>query len=100
MKELETNDLSNLKGYSLIDFYATWCGPCTVLKPILEKIEKEYDDINFYSIDIDNNKDLIKEYNISSVPTVLFLEDGEIISSSVGFIPEKMITNFIQKCKG
>ena len=98
MKEINALEFEKLSGYSLVDFSATWCGPCRMLKPILEKLDNEYENVNFYSIDVDNEPDLCAKLNINSVPFVIFMKDNEVVSSFTGFIPEKMIKNFIEKC--
>lgn len=62
---------------AVFDFNATWCGPCRMLAPILEELAEEYKGrVNFYSIDVDNNKDLAKNLKIRSIPYVLFFKNG------------------------
>lgn len=71
-----------IKGKVLVDFFATWCGPCRMLSPILEDISKEHDVIK---VDIDNFEELAVRYGIESIPTVISFENGEIKNRRVGF---------------
>ena len=81
----------------LIDFYADWCGPCKRLSPIVDKVAKENIDVKFVRIDVDNNKELANRYNVSSIPTLVVIENGEEIDRSVGLIPEDKVLNLIGK---
>ena len=72
-------------GKVLVDCYATWCGPCRMLAPVIEEIEKERSDIKFYKLDVDNNPDTSIKYGIMSIPTLLLFENGELKNQSVGF---------------
>ena len=73
------------EGKVLVDCYATWCGPCRMLAPVIEEIEKERSDIKFYKLDVDNNPDTSIKYGIMSIPTLLLFENGELKNQSVGF---------------
>ena len=68
----------------IVDFNATWCGPCRMLKPILEDVEKEHDEISFGSVDVDKEKLLSEEYGVSSIPCLIFFKDGVEVSRSIG----------------
>lgn len=81
----------------LIDFYADWCGPCKRLSPIVDKVAKEKTDVKFVRIDVDNNKELANRYNVSSIPTLVVIENGKEINRSVGLIPEDSILTLIGK---
>lgn len=73
----------------VIDFWATWCGPCKLMNPILDEIEQEYVDslvIHRYDIDVDSEK--VKEYNIQSVPTYVVLKDGIEVDRIIGAKPK------------
>lgn len=75
------------EGYSLIDMYADWCGPCRAMSPILEQFEKTHQNINVFKIDVDKNQNLAAEYNITSIPCFIILEDGTEIGRIVGAMP-------------
>ena len=85
-----------MKNVELIDFYATWCGPCKSLAPVIEEINKENEELKVTKIDVDQNADLTSEYGVMSVPTVFIKKDGEIVDSFNGFKPKEFIENLIQ----
>lgn len=87
------------KGLVVCDFFATWCGPCRMLAPILEDVSENRDDAVFLKVDVDENYDLAKSFGIMSVPTVLFFKDGTLIDKSIGLINSEKINQFIDKNK-
>ena len=73
----------------VIDFYATWCGPCKQLAPIIEKMEKKYaGKIAFSRVDVDAEPQLAEQYNITAMPTLVFIKGGEVIDVAVGLMSE------------
>lgn len=85
------------KRYVIIDFYASWCGPCKMLSPILDKISDEYKNINFYKVNIDLEPTLAKKLNIQSIPTVLFFRNAKLVDMFVGYRNQIDIKNLIIK---
>ena len=83
------------KGECVVDFSATWCGPCRMLEPILEEISEERPDIAFYSVDVDKNRELAEVYSIMSVPAVFIFEDGEIKSYFIGLKTKEEVEKFL-----
>jgi thioredoxin 1 len=81
----------------VVDFYADWCMPCRFLSPLLEKLSKEYKDVEFYKINVDENQELAFEYGISSIPTVLFFRRGRVVGGFVGAMPENMIREELER---
>ena len=79
----------------LIDFYATWCGPCKVWSPIVEEIAKENDDIKVVKIDVDEEEELANKYGVISIPTLIVIENGEVINKSVGVISKEEIESML-----
>jgi thioredoxin 1 len=68
-----------------VDFWAEWCGPCRAVSPIVEELSKEYGDkVNFVKLNVDENNDLARKYNVFSIPTLAIFKDGEVISQKVG----------------
>jgi thioredoxin 1 len=84
----------------VVDFYADWCMPCRFLSPLLEKLSKEYKDVEFYKINVDENQELAFEYGISSIPTVLFFRRGRVVGGFVGAMPENMIREELERALG
>jgi len=72
-------------GKVLVDCFATWCGPCRMLSPIIDDLAKEISDYSFYKLDVDKNENIAREYGIMSIPTLLIFENGELKQTLVGF---------------
>lgn len=70
--------------FSLLKFYADWCGPCKKMAPTITKLETEFPDIKFISVDIDDSTDLVKKHGVKSVPTLILLDGEKEISRVVG----------------
>ena len=68
----------------VIRFTAKWCGPCKQLAPIMKQLEEENKDVEFETIDLDNDKELASEYGVKSIPTLIFLKDGKEVDRLVG----------------
>ncbi|MFH7242858.1 MAG: tetratricopeptide repeat protein [Spirulina sp.] len=80
----------------LVDFYATWCGPCQILKPMLEKLAQEYD-ITVAKVDIDQNPELAKAFRVEGVPDVRIVSQGQVMEGFVGVLPEPQIRELLTK---
>ena len=80
----------------LIDFYANWCVPCKHLSPIVEEVAKENSDIKFVKINVDENEDLAEKYGIMYLPTLVVIENGEIINQSIGYIEKEEVEKLIK----
>lgn len=92
------NDLINSEKPTLVDFYATWCGPCKMLAPMLEEIAGEIGDIaKIIKVDVDTNTEATRKYGIRSVPTLLLFKEGEIVWRQSGVSDKKTITENIKK---
>ncbi len=82
---------------AVVDFSATWCGPCRMLAPVLEQISEELDGkVKFYNADVDDDPELAAGFGISSVPTVLLLKNGKVADQSVGFRPGPAMKSWIE----
>lgn len=75
----------------LLDFFAVWCGPCRMVAPILEEIAEEREDVKVCKIDVDQAMDLAAQFRVVSIPTLVVLRDGKVISQSVGAMPKAEI---------
>ena len=90
------SEVLNQRGVVIVDFYATWCGPCKMLTPVLESIDNEMENINVVKVDIDESRRLAMNYGIQSVPTIKIFKDGREVVTRVGFQPKETLENIIQ----
>lgn len=98
MKDLTTNNFTETisNGISVVDFWATWCMPCKMLTPILEELSNEITNVNFYKVDADENTDIVQQYDVRSIPTVIIFKDGEPVASQIGAHPKVKMRKFIE----
>ena len=80
----------------LLDFYATWCGPCRMLSPIVDKIAAEHSDIKVCKINVDDEEELAMRFEVMSIPTLVVIKNGEVVNRSVGALPEARILAMIK----
>ena len=85
-------------GRVLVDFYATWCGPCKMLAPILEEIDerKEVGELLIVKVDVDEASDIAMKFGIQSIPTLILFENGKAVKSSLGYMPKPQLLNFLK----
>ena len=84
------------KGYALIDFWASWCGPCRMMSPIFDEIAKETKGVSFYKANIDEAQDLANRFRVQSIPCFLLFKDGKAVASRTGGTTKE---NFIEWIK-
>ncbi|MDO5521614.1 MAG: thioredoxin [bacterium] len=99
VKKISQQEFQEAKDSSLaiIDFSASWCGPCKMLAPVLEQIADELEGkAKFYNVDVDENPDLAMEYGIRNIPALIILKDGEKIDSQVGFLPKEQLSKWME----
>ena len=101
MKIADKNEFLEIsaKGFTLVDFYADWCGPCKMLAPILEELSNEYDDVDFIKVNVDNEPELAAQYQIMSIPAVFLFKDGEVVAKTGGLRPKEDMKAFIDTNK-
>ena len=81
----------------LVDFWASWCGPCKMLSPVVEQIADENPDIKVGKVNVDEEGDLAGKFNIMSIPTLLVFKDGKLANQSVGVVPKEAILDLVKK---
>ena len=79
----------------LVDFFATWCGPCKILAPTLEKLSEEHPEYIIGKVDVDKEPELAQKYSIMSVPTLIVFDNGEEIRRTSGAIPEEAVAEML-----
>lgn len=81
----------------LIDFWATWCGPCKMLAPVIEELANEYEGkVKVCKVNVDDEPELASEYKIMSIPTVVLVKDGKVAETSIGFVPKTQLEKMIK----
>ena len=80
----------------LLDFWAPWCGPCRMVVPIVEEIARERNDIKVGKVNVDDERELALEYGVSSIPTVMVFQNGEVKETSVGYRPKEEIEQLLK----
>ena len=90
--EEETNN-----GVALIDFWATWCGPCKMQSPVIDQLSEERQDVNFYKMDVDQNQDTAKNLGIMAIPTLIVKKDGNIVDRITGYTPKEKLNQILDQ---
>ena len=100
VKKISQNEFNEVteSNVAVIDFSATWCGPCKMLAPVLAEVSEEYaGKVNFFNVDVDENPDLARQYKIMNIPALVVVKNGEKADMQVGFAPKESLVEFIEK---
>ena len=93
-------EVLNQEGVVVVDFFATWCGPCKMLAPEIEKLADEYvGQVPVVKVDVDEEPELARRYNVMSIPTLFVFKNGEAVATMMGFQPLQAMKNMIEKAK-
>ena len=85
----------------LVDFWATWCGPCRMIAPIIEELAEEYEGrAKVVKMDVDNNPQVPMQFGIRSIPTLLFFKDGQVADQLIGAVPKKQLAEKLEALAG
>ena len=87
------------EGLVIVDFFATWCGPCQMLAPILSEVDKEYEEVEIYKVDVDENQDAAMRYGVNAMPTLVFFKDGKEVERQVGLLPKEELIQIVEELK-
>jgi len=95
---MNLNEFNNLinQDVVLVDFYATWCGPCKMMSPVLDELSNSRS-IKVVKVDIDKSEELVKQYGIMSVPTLILFKNGQMIDKKSGYMPLPILSEWINE---
>lgn len=98
-KDCYHNEVMETEKVVVIDFWATWCGPCKMMAPVVEEVAKDYPDVKVCKVNVDEEPELSNAFKIVSIPTIVVIKNGEIIDSVVGYRPKEDIEKIIKLVK-
>ena len=81
----------------LVDFWASWCGPCQKLLPVIEELANEVTDVKIGKVNVDEERELAKQFRVMSIPTLILIKDGKIAKHPVGYMTKEEVLDFIKK---
>jgi len=82
------------EGRVLVDFFATWCGPCSMLSPIVEKLAQSHPEVKVLKVDVDQIPEVASLFDVYSIPTLIYFENGKNVRTTVGYMPEASLKKF------
>jgi len=88
-------EVEQFDGKVLVDFYAEWCGPCKMIAPVVEQISQENENLKVVKVDADNAQELMTKFGIRGIPTLLLIENGEVIATKVGAASVSQVREFV-----
>ncbi len=99
LKHLKEEDFNEevKTGDVLVDFYATWCGPCKMLEPVIEEFAEARGKVKVIEVDIDEHEDLAREHGIMAVPTLLVYRDGKLVNKQSGFVTKDILESWYKE---
>ncbi|MBQ3076205.1 MAG: thioredoxin [Clostridia bacterium] len=104
MKELTIQnfdaEIQSNNGITIVDFWAAWCGPCRMISPILEEIDREVEDVTVMKVNVDNEPALADRFAINAIPTLIFFKNGELIKQKTGLYPRDALDLIIKEIRG
>ncbi len=103
VKDLTANEFNDAVAVTekllVIDFWASWCGPCKMLSPVIDALSEEMTDVTFYKVNVDDERALASRFGVSSIPTVVMIKDKQIVNQFVGYADKATVRSRIEECK-
>ncbi len=98
MKEISGKDFEKEveKGVTIVDFFATWCGPCKMMSIIMEEVQEENPDFHIIKIDVDKDEKLARKFGIMSIPTIVIMKDGQMQEKHVGLMQKDDLVDLVK----
>ncbi len=94
-------EIEQQEGLSMVDFWATWCGPCHIVAPVIEQLAQEYEGrLKVGKLDVDGNQQTAMRFNVRSIPSILFFKDGKHVDTVVGAVPKAYLVEKIEQHLG
>ncbi len=94
-------EIEQQEGLSMVDFWATWCGPCHIVAPVIEQLAQEYEGrLKVAKLDVDGNQQTAMRFNVRSIPSILFFKDGQHVDTVVGAVPKAYLVEKIEQHLG
>ncbi len=87
------------EGLSLVDFWAPWCGPCRMQSPIIDELDNEMDEVDFFKMNVDEEQETASKFGIMSIPTLLIKKDGEVVEKLIGVHDKQRLTEVLEQYK-
>ncbi|MDD4366699.1 MAG: thioredoxin [Eubacteriales bacterium] len=85
------------EGKVLVDFFATWCGPCKMMGPVVDNLAEEVKNAKICKLDIDESQQIAGQYGVMSVPTFMVFENGQVVNKSMGVMPKESLVKLLEK---
>ncbi len=98
-KENFESEVEQAESLVVIDLYADWCGPCKMLAPVIEELEREYPDVKFGKINVDNEPDLTALFKVQSIPYIALVKNNVFLDFSVGYVAKDTLVRLIEENK-
>lgn len=93
----QTFEQDTAQGVTLTDFWATWCGPCRMQSPVVEKLSEDMTDVKFFKMDVDQNPEVPRSFQIMSIPTLLIKKDGQVVDKVIGYHSKEQLQQLLQQ---